>query len=78
MKPILYIVVPCYNEQEVLPITGSMFTKKITELIERDMVSTDSKVVYVNDGSKDKTWEIISRMSEDGCICRTISCWQLA
>lgn len=65
MKPILYIVVPCYNEQEVLPITGSMFTKKITELIERDMVSTDSKVVYVNDGSKDKTWEIISRMAEE-------------
>lgn len=64
MKPILYIVVPCYNEQEVLPITGSMFTDKITGLIEKGMVSQDSKVVYVNDGSKDKTWEIISQMAE--------------
>lgn len=65
MKPILYIVVPCYNEQEVLLITGSMFTDKITGLIEKDMVSAESKVVFVNDGSKDRTWEIICRMAKE-------------
>lgn len=64
MKPILYIVVPCYNEQEVLPITGSMFSDKINALIEKDMISTESKVVFVNDGSKDRTWEIICQMAE--------------
>ena len=64
MKPILYVVVPCYNEQEVLPITGSMFTDKITELIEKEKISQESKVVFVNDGSKDKTWEIISQMAK--------------
>lgn len=65
MKPILYIVVPCYNEQEVLPITGSMFTDKITELMEKGMISQDSKVVFVNDGSKDRTWEIVCQMAKE-------------
>ena len=64
MKPILYVVVPCYNEQEVLPITGSMFTDKITELMEKEKISQESKVVFVNDGSKDKTWEIICQMAK--------------
>lgn len=65
MKPILYIVVPCYNEQDVLPITGSMFTDKITGLIEKNMIRPESKVVFVNDGSKDRTWEIICQMAEE-------------
>ena len=65
MKPILYIVVPCYNEQEVLPITGGMFTDKITQLQEKDMIAPESKVVFVNDGSKDKTWEIICQMTKE-------------
>lgn len=65
MKPILYIIVPCYNEQEVLPITGSMFTDKITDLMKKEMISPESKVVFVNDGSKDKTWEIICQLSKD-------------
>ena len=65
MKPILYIVVPCYNEQEVLPITGSMFADKITELMEKGMISQDSKVVFVNDGSKDRTWEIVCQMAKE-------------
>ena len=73
MRPILYIVVPCYNEREVLPITGSMFTDKIAGLIKKDMISPESKVVFVNDGSKDETWEIICQMSEEDSRVEGIS-----
>ena len=63
-KPILYIVIPCYNEQEVLPITCSMFLKKILELIDREKIDEQSKILFVNDGSKDNTWEIIVELSK--------------
>lgn len=63
-KPILYIVIPCYNEEKVLPITSSMFLDKITELVQKDKISDDSRVLFVNDGSKDHTWEIIKELSE--------------
>ena len=57
--PILYIVIPCYNEQEVLPITAPMFLQKLADLIAAGKISPDSRVLFVNDGSKDRTWEII-------------------
>ncbi len=63
-KPILYIVIPCYNEEKVLPITSSMFLDKITELVQKDKISDDSRVLFVNDGSKDRTWKIIKELSE--------------
>ena len=59
MKPILYIVIPCYNEEEVLPITSKEFLQKINQLVSEDMISDDSRIMFVNDGSKDKTWDII-------------------
>ena len=58
-NPILYIVIPCYNEQEVLPITAPMFLQKIKDLATAGKISPDSRVLFVNDGSKDRTWEII-------------------
>ena len=57
--PTLYIVIPCYNEEKVLPITSTMFLDKITELVKLNKISDDSRIMFVNDGSKDKTWEII-------------------
>ncbi len=57
--PILYIVIPCYNEQEVLPITAPMFLQKIKDLATAGKISPESRVLFVNDGSKDRTWEII-------------------
>ena len=57
--PILYIVIPCYNEQEVLPITAPMFLQKLTNLTAAGKISPESRVLFVNDGSKDRTWEII-------------------
>ena len=58
-NPVLYIVIPCYNEQEVLPITAPLFLKKITDLAAAGKISDDSRVLFVNDGSKDTTWDII-------------------
>ena len=59
MNPVLYIVIPCYNEQEVLPITAPMFLQKLRDLSAAGKIAEESRVLFVNDGSKDKTWEII-------------------
>jgi len=56
---ILYLVIPCYNEEEVLYETTKQLKEKMGLLIKEKKISKDSKVMYVNDGSKDKTWEII-------------------
>lgn len=62
-QPILYIVIPCYNEQEVLPITAPLFLQKISDLSAAGKISPDSRILFVNDGSKDKTWEIIHTLA---------------
>lgn len=62
--PVLYIVIPCYNEQEVLPITAPLFLKKINDLAAAGKISPDSRVLFVNDGSKDTTWKIIRELAE--------------
>lgn len=59
MLPILYIVVPCYNEEQVLPITSALFLKKIRDLEKSWKISPESRILFVDDGSKDKTWQII-------------------
>ena len=61
--PRLYIVVPCYNEEEVLPITAPRFLKKLEELAAKGLISEESRVLFVNDGSRDRTWEIIRELS---------------
>lgn len=61
--PVLYIVIPCYNEEAVLPITAPMFLEKLNELIGKGKISDGSRILFVNDGSRDKTWEIISDLS---------------
>ena len=58
-KEILYIVIPCYNEEEVLQETTKELKAKLEKLIKDKVISEKSKVMYVNDGSKDKTWELI-------------------
>ncbi len=64
MTPRLIIVVPCYNEQEVLPITAPMFLAKIKELAAAGQITGDSRVMFVNDGSRDDTWKIITQLAE--------------
>ena len=63
-KPILWIVIPCYNEEQVLPITAPMFLNKLKELADAGKISPNSRALFVNDGSKDKTWEIICDLSK--------------
>jgi glycosyltransferase involved in cell wall biosynthesis len=62
--PILYIVVPCYNEQEVLPITAPQFLQKIQDLAAAEKISPESRVLFVNDGSRDRTWDIIQQLAD--------------
>ena len=64
MLPILYIVIPCYNEEAVLPITSQLFLNKVEELIARQQIDERSRILFVNDGSKDNTWKIICDLSK--------------
>ncbi len=61
--PVLYIVIPCYNEEQVLPLTAPEFLAELNDLMEKKKVSGASRILFVNDGSKDRTWEIISGLS---------------
>lgn len=61
----LYLVIPCYNEEAVLRETTKQLTKKMESLIKDKKISKDSKVMYVNDGSKDKTWELIEEIHNE-------------
>ena len=58
---VLYLVIPCYNEEEVLPETTRQLTKKMNDLMRRGLIAQESRIVYVNDGSKDNTWALIER-----------------
>ena len=73
MQPILYIVIPCYNEEQVLPITCSMFLEKIKSLVQKEKISDESRILFVNDGSKDKTWEIIKQLAKEDYHYKGIS-----
>lgn len=63
MKDRLYIVIPCYNEEEVLPVTSGMFLEELKDLIQKGKISDDSRILFVNDGSMDQTWEIIKSLA---------------
>lgn len=59
MEPRLIIIVPCYNEEQVLSITSKMFEEELLDLIQKKKIHKDSRILFVNDGSTDSTWEII-------------------
>ena len=59
----LYIVIPCYNEEKVLPITSKQFLGKLQELVKNNKISDKSRILFVNDGSKDDTWNIICSLA---------------
>lgn len=64
MIPRLYMVIPCYNEEQVLPITSGWFLEKLKKLIADGRISDESRILFVDDGSKDKTWEIICKLED--------------
>jgi len=63
-KPILWIIIPCYNEEKVLPITAPMFREELQSLVDKEKISEKSRILFVNDGSSDSTWQIISNLAE--------------
>lgn len=64
-KPVLWIVIPCYNEQEVLPVTAPLFREQLRKLTEDGKIAETSRILFVNDGSKDETWWIISALANE-------------
>lgn len=62
--PNLYVIIPCYNEEDVLPVTAPQFLDELKHLIQAGKVSVDSRILFVNDGSSDGTWELIRHLSE--------------
>ena len=65
---ILYLVIPCYNEEEVLPETAKQLKNKLEDLLQKGKISPQSRILFVNDGSKDHTWEIISALHRQNVI----------
>ena len=68
MKDILYIVIPCYNEEDVLKETSKVLKNKLEALIKDGCINKKSKVLYVNDGSIDKTWDLIKEIHSSDSI----------
>ena len=64
-NPRLFIVIPCYNEEAVLPITAPLFLEELRKLITEKGAAEDSRILFVNDGSKDKTWELIQKYAKE-------------
>lgn len=69
MKPCLYLVIPCYNEEHVLSISSKLFIGKINTLVKKGTIDRSSRILFVNDGSSDDTWKIINDLSSQfDCI----------
>lgn len=67
-RDVLYLVIPCYNEEAVLHETAKQLLEKMKSMFERNMISEESKIMFVNDGSKDNTWDIIQELHESNPI----------
>ena len=65
MEPIVYFIIPCYNEEAVLPETTRRLTEKLNSMVSTGLINKESRVLYVDDGSKDKTWELISQFNRE-------------
>lgn len=65
MNTLLYLVIPCYNEEEVLLETSTQLKNKMQDMIQKKLISENSRIMFVNDGSKDKTWNIIQKLHND-------------
>ncbi len=71
--PVLYIVVPCYNEEEVLPESAKQFYGALSDMIEKRLVASTSKILFVNDGSRDKTWKLIEKYAKSSPLFAGVS-----
>lgn len=62
--PVLFIIIPCYNEEKVLPVTSGLFLNQLNQMIDSKKINQDSRILFVNDGSRDNTWEIICDLAK--------------
>ena len=62
-KPKLYFVVPCYNEEQALPVSSALFLEQMEKMVRQELIHPDSRILFVDDGSRDKSWEIIRELS---------------
>ena len=69
----LYIVVPCYNEEECLDDSALVLKEKMEEMINKELISSESRILFTNDGSKDKTWEVIRRLHNENKLFQGLS-----
>lgn len=65
MEPRLYVIIPCYNEEQVLPVMAPLFLQQLLHMAEKKKISTNSRICFVNDGSSDRTWAIIKALAEE-------------
>lgn len=65
---ILYVTVPCYNEEAVLPETAKRLKEKVATLVEKGIIDEKSRICFIDDGSKDKTWQIISNLTKEDTV----------
>ena len=73
VPPVLYVVIPCYNEEKVLPETAPMFKEVVEHLTSDKLIDKESKILFVNDGSNDATWDIIEELSSKDAVYAGIS-----
>jgi len=62
--PVLYVIIPCYNEEAVLPTTSVLFLREVQSLVNRGKINDNSRIIFVNDGSRDSTWDIIKDLAQ--------------
>ena len=72
-RPVLWIVVPCFNEEEVLPQTAPMLKEVLSDMVTQGKIHESSAILFVNDGSSDSTWELIRQFAADSPQIRGIS-----
>lgn len=70
--PVIYLVVPCYNEEEALPVTAEKLTEKMAQLSGEGRIAPESRIVFVDDGSKDATWQCIAALHEKDALFQGI------
>ena len=73
VPPVLYVVIPCYNEEKVLPETAPIFKEVVEHLTSDKLIDKESKILFVNDGSNDATWDIIEELSSKDAVYAGIS-----
>lgn len=67
-KPVLWMVIPCYNEEEVLPETARRLKTELAGLVEKELISPDSRIAFIDDGSRDATWSLVRELYENDFV----------